>query len=221
MVRIDLSGKICIEEGCTKLKFSDTTGFLVTACNDEQNYLGYGLAGGIALDDVTSARLNVYYVGMTVPIIFNFTIVNHVITAATITGLDLVVTNIFPILTSNVFPLYEFDITKDYGIIVPQLTDGIIKWDYTINGVASDEVPFSYTTSGEDLSDCKLNCCITEKYTSLDPNCDCFGKKKQDLINSEIFFWGAKYSMDIGKDSKSESFLNKGTELCNTNCKDC
>ena len=41
--RVDLTGQLCVEDGCKTLKFSDVTGFLVTTCNDEYNELGYGL----------------------------------------------------------------------------------------------------------------------------------------------------------------------------------
>ena len=94
LTRIDLKGTLSVETNCTQLIFNDTTGFKVTTCTCDENALGYGLTGGIALDDVTGAVLNVYYPGITTPIIFTFTIVNHVITAATLTDLNLVVTNI-------------------------------------------------------------------------------------------------------------------------------
>lgn len=218
--RIDLTGSLCVEEGCTKLKFSDVTGFLVTLCNDEYNALGYGLSGGIALDDVTEAVLNVYFPNMTTPITFTFTIASHVITACTLTDQNGVVTTITTDLDSTVFPLYNFDITKDYGVTIPTLSDGIIKWDYTISGLHSGET-FYYTTSDESLSDCKLNCCIENKYLNMDVNCGCFEDKTKDIIKSEIFLWGARYSVDSGQNSKAQGFLGKGTEICQSNCKDC
>ncbi len=92
--RIDLTGCIEIEKGCTQLLFSDITGFLVTVCNDEYNELGYGLVDGIALDDVTSAQLNVYYPSMTTPITFDFIIASHVITECLFTDLNGTVTDI-------------------------------------------------------------------------------------------------------------------------------
>lgn len=218
--RIDLTGSICVEEGCTKLKFSDVTGFLVSACNDEYNKLGYGLTGGIALDDVTSAQLNVYFPSMATPITFDFIIASHVITSATLTDLNGVVTDITSLLESTVFPLTNFDITLDYGVTIPKLSDGIIKWDYTISGL-SGGLSFSYTTSDEALSDCELNCCIENKYLEMDVNCGCFEDKTKDIIKSEIFLWGARYAMNVGQDSKAQGFLDKGTEICESNCKDC
>lgn len=218
--RIDLKGCLSVEEGCSKLKFSDVTGFLSTPCIEQYNYSGYGLSGGIALNDVTKAVLNVYFVNITTPIVFNFTISSHVITNCTLTNINGVVTNITTLLDSTVFPLTNFDITKNYGVVIPSLSDGLIKWDYTISGI-SGGISFSYTTSGVELSDCKLNCCIENKYLDMDVNCGCFEDKTKDIIKSEIFLWGSRYAVNVGQDSKAQGFLDKGSEICNSNCKDC
>ena len=215
--RIDLTGCLSVEEACSKLLFSDVTGFVVTSCNDEYNEEGYGLEGGIELDDVTSAVLNVYFVGQTVPITFSFTIVNHVITACTLTDLNGVVIDITSLLESTVFPLTDFDINADYGVTIPSLTDGIIKWDYAISGTSDDE-SFEYTTSGGIGNDCEINCCIENKYLELDPNCDCSADKKRQLIDSEVFLWGFRYAINAGQDSKAQGFLDNATEICNKNC---
>jgi len=207
--RIDLSGSICVEKGCTQLLFSDTTGFLVTVCNDEYNEFGYGLVDGIALDDVTSAKLNVYYPAMTTPVTFDFIIASHVITECLFTDINATVTDITALLESTVFPLTNFDITlAAYGVEMPSLADGIIKWDYTISGL-SGGVSFSYTTSDEALSSCSVNCCIENKYVELDLNCGCFDAKLKDLILSEVMLKGAKYAMNVCQDSKAEGMLDK------------
>ncbi len=219
--RVDLSGCIKVEKGCAKLLFSDTTGFFVTVCNDEYNELGYGLVGGIDLDDVTSAQLNIYYPSITTPITFDFTIASHVITECLFTDLNGTVTDITSLLESTVFPLFDFDITlAAYAVTRPELTDGIIKWDYTINGV-SGGLSFSYTTSDEALSDCSLNCCIENKYVGLDLNCGCFDDKIKTLITSEVLLWGGRFAMNVGQDSKADGFLAKGQEICDSNCTDC
>jgi len=219
--RVDLTGCIKVEKGCSQLLFSDITGFLVTVCNDEYNELGYGLVDGIALDDVTAAQLNVYYPGITTPVTFDFIIATHVITECLFTDLNGTQTDITTLLESTVFPLFEFDITlAAYGVTLPELSDGIVKWDYTISGV-SGGLSFSYTTSDEGLSDCSLNCCIENKYVDLDLSCGCFDNKIKDLILSEVMLWGGRYAMNVGQDSKAEGFLAKGQELCESNCTDC
>tara|TARA_R110000823_G_scaffold306384_9_gene428775 strand:+ start:490 stop:1164 length:675 start_codon:yes stop_codon:yes gene_type:complete len=219
--RIDLSGCIKVEKGCTQLLFSDTTGFLVTVCNDEYNELGYGLVGGIALDDVTSAQLNVYYPNITTPVTFDFIIASHVITECLFTDLNGTVTDITTLLASTAFPLFDFDITlSTYLITLPELSDGIIKWDYTISGV-SGGLSFSYTTSDEALVTCTADCCIENSYVELDLGCGCLDDKLKKLITSEVFLQGAKYAMNVGQDSKAEGFLTKAQETCESNCTDC
>lgn len=219
--RIDLTGQICVSDGCKTLKFSDVTGFLVTTCNDEYNANGYGLSGGIALDDVTQAILNVYFTSITTPITFTFTIASHVITACTLTDLNGTVTDITTLLESTAFPLTDFNITLDYGVTLPELSDGITKWDYTISGLDADNESFSYTTSDEVLITCSADCCVEKSYLEIDANCGCFDNKIKKIISSEVFLQGAKYAMNVGQDSKAESMLAKAKELCEANCTDC
>jgi hypothetical protein len=219
--RIDLTGCIEIEKGCTQLLFSDITGFLVTLCNDEYNEFGYGLIDGIALDDVTSAQLNVYYPSMTTPITFDFIIASHVITECLFTDLNGTVTDITALLESTVFPLTNFDVTlAAYGVTLPEMADGIFKWDYTISGL-SGGLSFSYTTSDEALSSCSVNCCIENKYVEMDLSCGCFDDKLKNLILSEVLLQGAKYAMNVGQDSKAQGMLDKAAEICDSNCTDC
>lgn len=219
--RIDLTGCIEIEKGCTQLLFSDITGFLVTLCNDEYNEFGYGLIDGIALDDVTSAQLNVYYPSMTTPITFDFTISSHVIKECLFTDLNGTVTDITALLESTVFPLTNFDVTlAAYGVTLPEMADGIFKWDYTISGL-SGGLSFSYTTSDEALSSCSVNCCIENKYVEMDLSCGCFDDKLKNLILSEVLLQGAKYAMNVGQDSKAQGMLDKAAEICDSNCTDC
>lgn len=219
--RIDLTGCIEIEKGCTQLLFSDITGFLVTVCNDEYNEFGYGLIDGIALDDVTSAQLNVYYPSMTTPITFDFIIASHVITECLFTDLNGTVTDITALLESTVFPLTNFDVTlAAYGVTLPEMADGIFKWDYTISGL-SGGLSFSYTTSDEALSSCSVNCCIENKYVEMDLSCGCFDDKLKNLILSEVLLQGAKYAMNVGQDSKTQGMLDKAAEICDSNCTDC
>lgn len=219
--RVDLTGQLCVEDGCKTLKFSDSTGFLVTTCNDEYNELGYGLTGGIALNDVTQAVLNVYFTSITTPITFTFTIATHVITNATLTDLNGTITDITSLLESTVFPLTNFDITLDYGVTLPTLADGITKWNYTISGLDADLETFEYTTSDEALITCSADCCVENSYLEIDTNCGCFDAKIKKIITSEVLLQGAKYAMNVGQDSKAEDMLAKAKEICNSNCKDC
>ena len=219
LTRLDLSAQICVEDSCTKLLFSDTTGSVDAACAADVNILGYGLVGGIESADVEGAVINVYYPLMTNSVKFTFTIVSNAITDATITDLNNVTTNIFSLLTSTVFPFVDFDISADYGVTVPEVTDGLYTWDYTINGTNPEE--FTYTTSGGFTSDCTVDCCIEKSYLEMDSNCGCFEDKVKGIIRSEVFLWASRYAINVGQDSKADNFLTKAKESCETNCKDC
>lgn len=219
--RIDLSGFLNVESGCTKVVFSDTTGFKVTSCTCDQNDNGYGLTGGIALDDITTAQLNVYYPGITTAVTFDFIIASHVITSCIFTDLNAVTTNITSLLVSTVFPLNDFELTlSTYGITLPKLNDGIIKWDYTIAGVSSGE-SFTYTTSDEVLSSCQTDNCVAKMYTSLDLSCGCIDDKIKKIMEAEVFLTGSKYAMNTGLDSLAENMLKQANNICDTNCTDC
>ena len=99
LTRLDLSAQICVEDSCSKLLFSDTTGSVDAACAADINEFGYGLVDGITSADVKGAIINVYYPLMTTPVKFTFVIDSNVIIDATITDLNNVVTNIFSLLT--------------------------------------------------------------------------------------------------------------------------
>lgn len=218
---VDLTGEINITEGCTKLNFSDITGFKTTSCTCDQNDNGYGLTGGIALNDVTEALLNVYYPEMTTPILFTFAISSAVITSCIVTDLNGDDTDITSFLESTVFPLTDFYINSStYTVNFPELSDGVYKWDYTISGVSGAD-PFTYSTEDIVLSDCTANCCIEKKYLELDTDCGCSDNKIDDIIKSEIFLNAARYAASVSQSTKASNFINKANEICDSNCKDC
>jgi hypothetical protein len=218
--RIDLSGAMCVQAGCSKLVFTDTTGFLVSDCLDTQNDLGYGLIGGITLDDVTSAQLNVYYPLLTDPITFNFTIVDGVITNCILIDLNLVSHSIAYLLESTAFPLTNFNINFDYGVTIPEVTDGLYAWDYTISGSVGID-SFNYITSDGILSTCNTDCCVEKSYLEIDADCGCFDDKIRNIIRTEVFLAAANYSIDAGQSSKADALLTKAKEICDSNCKNC
>ena len=219
--RIDLSGNLCVIDGCSKLIFNDTTGSIAAPCIADQNINGYGLTGGITVNAVRGFVLNVYFPNLPA-YKFTFTVVSGTITVATLTDINLVTTNIFPNLVSTIFPLVDFNvILSAYGVTMPSLSDGNYTWDYTITGVASSGELFSYTTSGGVLCDCSTNCCIGNSYLDIDPCCDCTEDKIKNIMYSEIFLNAARYAMNIGQDSKAASFLVKSKEYCDSNCKTC
>lgn len=218
--RIDLTGVMCVQDGCSKLVFTDATGFLVSDCLDTQNDLGYGLIGGINVNNVNSAELNVYYPLLTDPITFNFIISDGVITYCSLKDLNLVTHNITSLLESTVFPLNNFNINFDYKVVIPEVTDGLYAWDYNISGSVGID-SFSYTTSDGILSTCNTDCCIEKSYLEIDTNCGCFDDKIKNIIRTEVFLAAANYSIDAGQSSKADALLTKAKEICDSNCKNC
>lgn len=221
LTRLDLSGSICIEDGCSKVIFNDTTGSVDAVCAEDVNELGYGLVGGITAGDVTGIVLNVYYPGITTPYKFTFVVAASVITSCVLTDLNGNDTDITADLVSTAFPLADFQVNLDaYGVTFPETSDGIIKWDYTISGVSGIEA-FSYTTSGGQLIDCTAKCCIEKSYLDIDTNCNCLSDKLDSIIKSEIFFNAAHYAIHIGQETKSDNFIKLAGDICKTNCKTC
>lgn len=221
LTRLDLSGSICIEDGCSKVIFNDTTGSVGAACAEDENALGYGLTGGIIADDVTGVVLNVYYPDMTTPFIFTFVVASSVITSCILTDLNGNDTDITADLVSTAFPLVDFQVNlAAYGVTFPETSDGIIEWDYTISGTSDDET-FSYTTSGGQLIDCTAKCCIEKSYLDIDTDCNCLSDKLDSIIKSEIFFNAAHYAIHVGQDIKSNDFIKLANDICKTNCKTC
>jgi hypothetical protein len=221
LTRLDLSGSLCIEEGCSKIVFNDTTGSVDAACADDVNELGYGLVGGIASTDVTGVILNVYYPGVSTPFIFTFIVATGTITSCILTDLNGNDTDITADLVSTDFPLVDFQTNlAAYGVDFPETNDGIIEWDYTISGEVDREV-FSYTTSGGQLIDCKAKCCIEKSYLDIDANCDCSNNKIDAIIKSEIFFSAAHYAVHVGQEDKSNNLIKAALDVCTTNCKTC
>jgi len=223
LTRLELAGLLCIENGCSDIIFNDTTGLFETPCDEDQNDNGYGLDGGIAVNDVTDVILNIYYPGNAIPFKFTFTVLSGVIQTATLTDLNLVVTNIFPFLTNTVFPLENFSTNlSTYGVLFPDITDGVFNWDYTISGASgTPSTIFSYTTSGGFLSDCLTNCCIEKSYLNLDCSCDCYNDKIKKIMKSEIFLNAARYAINVGQTNKADSLIAKAKEYCDSNCETC
>ena len=213
--RVGLAITTTLTENCTVITGEDTTG----TYNVTTNPLGYGLPGGIAFNDIITAVYELYYPGQTTPITYTLTYAAGTVTALTVTDLNGTVYNIFAdlatLMTGNVFTLTGTD-----AFTLPTITDGIFNVVYTISGT-NPEV-FTYTTNSEFLSTCTTDCCISNMYLSLDMECSCSDAKKVAIMNAEVFLNAAKYSIQVGQDSKAQAFLDKASEICNDcGCSDC
>lgn len=104
----------CLAEqcDCKTALFNDTTGVYDAVTNEG----GWGAPNTLS-SAITSATIEITPKGYITPIIFTFTIVNDVITAATRTDEFSVVVNVLPLLSSVVFPFFDFEFNSEllYG----------------------------------------------------------------------------------------------------------
>jgi len=104
----------CLAEqcDCKTALFNDTTGVYDAVTNEG----GWGAPNTLS-SAITSATIEITPKGYILPIIFTFTIVNDVITAATRTDEFSVVVNVLPLLNSTIFPFFNFEFNSEllYG----------------------------------------------------------------------------------------------------------
>jgi hypothetical protein len=104
----------CLAEqcDCKTALFNDTTGVYDAVTNEG----GWGAPNTLS-SAITSATIEITPKGYITPIIFTFTIVNDVITAATRTDEFGVVVNVLSLLSSTVFPFFDFEFNSEllYG----------------------------------------------------------------------------------------------------------
>jgi len=104
----------CLAEqcDCKTALFNDTTGVYDAVTNEG----GWGAPNTLS-SAITSATIEITPKGYILPIIFTFTIANDVITAATRTDEFSVVVNVLPLLSSTVFPFFNFEFNSEllYG----------------------------------------------------------------------------------------------------------
>jgi hypothetical protein len=104
----------CLAEqcDCKTALFNDTTGVYDAVTNEG----GWGAPNTLS-SAITSATIEITPKGYITPITFTFTIVNDVITAATRTDEFGVVVNVLSLLSSTVFPFFDFEFNSEllYG----------------------------------------------------------------------------------------------------------
>jgi hypothetical protein len=217
LTRPNLTIQTVLSEKCTKITVQDITG----AYNATTNPLGYGLPNGIALTDITSIVIDVYYPSVTVPITYTITQVAGTPTALTVTDLNGTVYDIF----ADIATLYVagvFNLTGETAFTLPKITDGIFNVVYTISGIdAIQSLEFNYTTNKEFLSTCSIDCCILNMYQNLDMCCDCSEDAKLKIQDAEVMLTAACFAIESGNTSKAQCLLDKSIALCDNNCTDC
>ena len=221
LTRVSLTIETILSEGCTKLTVEDVTG----TYNAITNPLGYGLPNGIAYNDITKITINVYYPGITTPIIYIFTLSavtgTSMVTALSVYDLNGTAYDIF----ADIATLYVagvFNITGTDAFTLPTIVDGLFNVEYTISGIESvTSTEFNYTTNSYFLSTCAAECCITDMYKNLDMCCDCSEGAIDKIQKAEVFLAGSKYAIAVGQNDKAVCLLDKAKSICEGNCENC
>ena len=91
---------------------------------------------------------------------------------------------------------------------------------YTVTWDLNDGTQLSSVTESYFL--CNVECCVREKMSAIDIDCDCTGDKATDAaIESMLMLQGIKAAAACGKDAKADKLLVGLQAICNNDCKSC
>jgi len=225
VVRPDLKINVTVGAECSNFEIDDTTGAYDVSTNPE----GYGLPDGPTVNDVAGLVIVVTNQSEGWYLTYTFTISSGTITACTLGLSGATATNILTSLASTVWPFITgvnaFDATADYGVTIPDLTDGIYQIDYTITGTAlgDDGQPtaFSYTTSEQPVLSCDLCCCIDNMFIES-AGCGC-DDKACNAMRARYYAILAKYAAGRGDVDVAINNFEKAQSFCDGcgGCGDC
>ena len=153
---------------------------------------------------------------------FTFTVLNGVITAATLGLSGATPTSIFTSLASTVWPFVAtpFSIWRAYGVTVPKFADSVVAVDYTIKGVDINTpfAAYNFITSAAIMVPCVTVCCCVNKLgLKVDPDCDCTDCI-MNYILADTYLSLANMNTQIGNTDRALLFIAKATALCNCTC---
>jgi len=218
-----VSINVTIGEDCANIVVDDTTGSYDVSTNPE----GYGLPDGPTVNDVTGLVIVVTNQNEGWYLTYTFTISSGTITAATLGVSGATATSILTELSSTTWPFITavnaFDATADYGVTIPDLTDGIYQVDYTITGEAPGDSappvdsPFSYTTSEYPVLSCDLCCCIDNMFIEA-AGCDCGCDGGNDAMTARYYFILSKYAAGRGDTDLAVANFEKAQSICDDGC---
>ena len=209
MARPTLTIETEINEACDTMNLWDTTA-------------DYG-GGTVTTASVESVVIVVNNKSTGTYFTYTFTVGTNIITAATLSLDGGTATDILAELSSTAWPFIvdvnEFDLFADYGVTLPDFTDGVYQPEYSI--IRTTATAFNYTTSVATLKDCTTCCCISGKFAALDPNCGCSSKALDLAIQADTWLKTARAAASMGDVTKAVEALAKADELCNCDCVDC
>lgn len=207
------------QDGCKEIHFTEETG----TYNVSTNPGGYD-SPNMDSNLVIKAEIVVLPHGDTIGYTFTFTILNKVITAATVTDPSGTVTNILADLTSNVWPFIvgvnPFIIKGDY---LGFGTDSEIESNgYNISYEVTDNPGNVEITDQDELWVCQVCCCVRSAFSALKATaCDCQRDALSQAQDSQAFLDAAIWSTEAGEIDKGVELLAMAKRLCEGNCTNC
>lgn len=208
-----LSLKIALftSDACDALYLADDTNLY----NASSNPTGYN-APNLAIVDIDLVVITVTILGTT--LVYELTVSNGTITAATATLGSGTPVNILADLSSTVWPFPDatpFDLTPTtYSTDFPAFEDGVWQVEYNVQYTGGSQ---SFTTEELYLNKCATCCCISKAMTSI--NIHDKGKLVEWLYPNALLTV-AGYAADNGNVSQANSFLTKASDIC-TGASDC
>lgn len=207
MARPTLAITLTQSDDCTTITLADTTA-------------DYG-GGTVTTASVQSVVINVVNESTEAYFTYTFTVSSNVISAATVSLNGGTATSILAEMSSTAWPFItdvnEFDLWGDYDVTLPDFEDGVYQVDYTITRTTA--TAFTYTTSEMTIRDCDVCCCLAEKYTALEPDCDCADEKQKFADKINAFLVSANYAAQKGMTTKAVENLQYAIDLCD--CENC
>lgn len=208
------------QDGCKKIYFVDSTGTFNEVVDGETNTTGYESL--VTSDSITSASITITPYGYTSGYVFDFVIATNVITDATVTDPNGVVTNIFADLLFDTFP---FSADKPFIILNEWLggeEDSEFPFgQYDIEYNVSDGTD-TYTSSSENLVVCTVCCCVNNAASNLEAtDCECQNDALDKASNLRMFLDAAIYAAENGEMDKARNLLTTANDLCQGKCTNC
>lgn len=209
---LELKIALYTNDECDELLLEDETDLY-----SSDNTGGYG-SPNPAVNDVTGVTITLTYSKLGVDLVFALTLVNGVITAATMTFDSATPINILSLLTSTTWPFTSANpfslTTTDYSDTLPALADMVYEVEYVIEG-STGGTPFEYTTTDTELVSCETCCCISKKGVKIDIN-DTDNLVK-NLIPSAMLKV-AKYANANGNTDQANTFQTRAMDICENGC---
>lgn len=198
----------------TTLFMRDTTGLY-----SSDNIGGYGLPGGATVNSVDTVTLRLTYTQLSTYIQYVFTVSSGTITAATLSFGGATAVNILSELVSTVFPFTSansFDMTMDYGVDIPAVTDQEYTMLYTIAGTQGGE-SYTYSTEINGLFDWNTTCCVSKlladaKMSTVNPN------EMSKSLTAYGYLLTARRADSDGNISRANEYLNRAKAICEGTC---